>query len=187
MRSTVPLFAAALLVSMPALASETLPLPTFRSVELNGGGTIRVVPGPVQRVSIVEGSSQVTRLHVEPDGKLRIDMCAERCPASYRLRIEIQSPEVPPLAVQGGGEIVTAASFGPQSHLAVAVNGGGEIDARSVDAGAVAAAVRGGGNLLVKPRSRLAASVEGGGHVRYWGKPTVAMMVRGGGTVSPAD
>jgi hypothetical protein len=183
-RSTLPLFAFALLASAPALAVEPVAVPNFHSVELRGGGNVVVVPGPVERVTILEGSSQFTRMYVENDGQLRIDACNERCPREYRLRIEIQSPRVPSLAVSGGGTITTMGGFAPEGHLAAAVNGGGTIDARSVDALSVSAAVNGGGNLLVRPRSSLAAAVNGGGNIRYWGHPSVTMAVRGGGNVT---
>ena len=183
-RSTLPLFALAFLASAPALAVEPIAVPNFRSVELRGGGNAVVVPGPAERVTILEGSSEFTHIYVENGGQLRIDACNERCPRDYRLRIEIQSPHVPSLAVSGGGTITTMGGFAPEAHLAAAVNGGGTIDARSVDALNVSAAVNGGGNLLVRPRVSLAAAVNGGGNIRYWGKPNVTMAIRGGGNVS---
>jgi hypothetical protein len=184
MRSTLPFFATAILIAAPALAAEVVPMTGFRSVELRGGGYVTVVPGAAQRVIIVEGSSQFTHMRVEPDGRLRIDACDERCPGHYRLQIEIQSPQVPALAVSGGGQITTSGGFGPQQHLAVAVNGGGRIDVRQVEAANVSAAVNGGGELLVRPRSSLSAAINGGGHVRYWGNPAVSSAIRGGGNVS---
>lgn len=185
MRSLLPFFTAALLASAPALASEFVPVPPFNSIQLRGGGVVSVVPGPVQRVTILEGSSQVTRMEVEPSGRLRIDTCNDRCPERYRLRVEIQSPRVPDLAIDGGGQINAAGGFRPQRELSAAINGGGRIDARSVEAADVSAAVNGGGELLVRPRAELSAAVNGGGHVRYWGNPMVSSAIHGGGAVSP--
>lgn len=185
MRSILPLFAAALAASAPVLATEIVPVPQFNSVELRGGGMVTVAPGPAQRVTILEGSSQFTRMRVERDGQLRIDACKERCPQVYRLRVEVQSPRVPDLAVDGGGQIITLPGFRPQSELSTAVNGGGKIDARSLEATQVSAAVNGGGELLVRPRAELSAAINGGGHVRYWGNPAVSSAIRGGGRVSP--
>jgi hypothetical protein len=184
MPSTLPLFAAALLASAPALASEAVPVQNFRSVELRGGGTVEVVPGPAQRVTIVEGSGQFTHMRVDGDGKLIIDTCDQRCPPIYHLRVQIQSPRVPNLGINGGGVMVASGAFAPQDHLSAAVNGGGRIDARSVEASSVSAAVNGGGELLVRPRQSLSAAVNGGGHIRYWGNPTTSIAVRGGGGVS---
>jgi len=187
MRSTLPLFIMALAISVPVLATETVPVPQFRSVQLRGGGTVTVVPGPTQRVTIDEGSSQFTRMHVERDGKLIIDTCNERCPQQYRMRVVVQSPNVPDLGISGGGAINTAAGFRSQSQLSAAVNGGGRIDATSVEAVQVSAAVNGGGNIVVRPRNSLSAAVNGGGHVRYLGNPTTSVAIRGGGSVNRAD
>jgi len=119
------------------------------------------------------------------DGRLRIDTCDERCPPAYRLRVEIQSPNAPDLAVSGGGSIMAQAGFRAQPHFAAAVNGGGHVDARALDAASVSAAVNGGGEVLVHARASLAGAVNGGGHIRYWGSPAVTSAVHGGGSISP--
>jgi hypothetical protein len=187
MPSTLPLFAAALLVSAPVFASELVPIQNFRSIELRGGGVVDVVPGPAQRVTIVEGTSQFTHMYVDRQGKLVINTCDQRCPPEYRLRVQIQSPRVPNLAIDGGGVMTTSGGFAPQPHLDAAVNGGGTIDARSVEVASVSAAVNGGGKLQVRPRQSLAAAVNGGGHIIYWGNPVTTVAIRGGGGVSRGD
>ena len=183
MRSTIPFFLFALAASAPALAAEVVTLPYFDSIELRGGGNIVVVPGPVERVTVLEGSTEFTSFRMERDNQLKIDSCNERCPNHYRLTIQIESPQVPSLAVTGGGLITMQRGFRPQSELAAAVRGGGKIDARALDVADVAAAVDGGGDLLVRARSSLAASVQGGGAIRYWGDPAVAISTRDGGSV----
>ena len=187
MRSIVPLFSAALLASMPALAADVVPLPAFRSIELQGGGNVSIVPGPVQRVTLVQGSANSTRFAVDHDGKLEIDACYRICPHNYDLQIRIESPRVPAVAIQGGGNITAMGGFAPQDHLAAAVHGGGTIDLRSVDAREVAAAINGGGKIAVRPRSALSAAVHGGGEIRYLGDPQVSEAVAGGGDVRRED
>src|SRR4051794_7641591 len=114
MRAILPLFAAAFAIAAPALATEVVPVPQFRSIELRGGGVVTVAPGPAERVTIAGGSSRFTHRRVDGNGKLRIDPCDERCPPMYRLRLVIQSPRVPDLAISGGGLITAAAGFAPQ-------------------------------------------------------------------------
>lgn len=184
-RSVLPLFAAAIAVSAPALATEIVPLSHFNSVELRGGGTVTLVPGSTERVTILEGSSQISRLNVEREGQLVIDTCKGDCPHSYRLSVEIQAPRVPDLAVSGGGRIAVSNGFASQRQLSAAVNGGGLVDARAVEAGNVSAAVNGGGELLVRARGILSGAVNDGGHVRYWGSPQVTTAIQGGGSVRP--
>ena len=150
MRSILPLFAFAFTVSTPATAdAQTVTVPNFRSVELRGGGDVAIVPGPVQRVTILAGSTQFTSLHTERDGQLRIDACNDRCPHNYRLKIRIESPRMPSVAVEAGGTIVAQRGFAPQSEVAAAVSAGGTIDLRAVDAERVVAAVHAGGDIYV--------------------------------------
>ena len=184
MRSILPLFAFAFTVSTPATAdAQTVTVPNFRSVELRGGGDVAIVPGPVQRVTILAGSTQFTSLQTDRDGQLRLDACNDRCPHNYRLRIRIESPRMPSVAVEAGGTIVAQRGFAPQSEVAAAVSAGGTIDLRAVDAERVVAAVHAGGDIYARPRARLTAAVSGGGDIHYWGNPAVTMAVNGGGDV----
>lgn len=183
MRSLLPLFTLVAAVSAPALATEQVPVAPFRSVQLRGGGEVTIRPGPAQRVVIVEGSSRITRLRVERDGRLKIDVCDGNCPRNYRLRIDIQSPHAPDVAIAGGGLIRAAGGFAPQRRLAAAIAGGGKIDVGAVQADRVEAAVHGGGLVSVRARSALSAAVNGGGEVRYAGNPSVSSAINGGGAV----
>jgi hypothetical protein len=187
MRSILPLFAVTLAASAPAIATEVVPTQPFRSIELRGGGDVTLVPGPVQRVTILNGSSQFTHIYMRRDGQLRIVACNERCPRNYNLQIRIESPRAPDVAISGGGTIKAAGGFAPQGQLAAAINGGGTIDVRSVSANEVSAAVNGGGDIFVRPRATLSAAVRGGGDVHYAGNPQVSMAVVGGGDVRRID
>jgi hypothetical protein len=187
MRSYLPLFGVALAVSAPVLAADVVPVPSFRSVQLRGGGEVLIRPGSVQRVMVTEGSARISRFHVDRDGQLRIDVCDGNCPRRYRLRVEIQSPFAPDAAIAGGGLIRATGGFPAQRKLSAAIMGGGKIDMLAVSAGSVHAAVHGGGLITVRARSQLSAAVNGGGEVRYAGNPTVSSAVNGGGAVHRID
>jgi hypothetical protein len=184
MRILLPFVVGALVFPAATRAAENVSVPSFRSVELRGGGDVVLVHGPAQRVTILQGSSAFTRITVERGGKLRIDACNQRCPPNYQLRVEIQVPRVPDVGVSGGGAIAVRSGFASQGELAAAVSGGGSIDARAVDAVKVNAAINGGGHLLVRPRVTLNAAVNGGGSIRYWGNPQVASAIQGGGSIN---
>jgi putative autotransporter adhesin-like protein len=187
MRAVLPFFLAALILPAPARAAENVPLPPFRSVELRGGGDITIVPGPVQRVTLLQGSSQITRLRMREQGQLQIDVCHGQCPRNYQLQIRIESPHVPDVAIAAGGNIRAAGGFARQSQLSAAIDGGGKIDVRAVEVGDVSAAVNGGGLISVRPRSTLSAAVNGGGSIRYSGNPRVSSTIHGGGSVNRGD
>jgi hypothetical protein len=183
MRSILPLFAFSFAATAPALAAEVVPVPAFRQIELSGGGEVLVRPAAVQRVTITSGDSRSTRVRVVRDGRLEIDVCEPSCPRNYRLQIVVDTPRIDAVAIKGGGTITAAPGFKAQRDLATAVLGGGRIDARSLGAVHVAAAVNGGGEILVSPQSSLAAAVRGGGQVRYSGNPQVSSAISGGGVI----
>jgi len=187
MRILLPFVVGLLALPAQTHAAEVVPTPAFRSVDLRGGGDVTIVRGPVQRVTILSGSSAFTRIYVEREGQLRIDACNSRCPRNYPLQIRIESPTVPAVAIEGGGTIVAAPGFAPQGDVAAAVHAGGTIDLRAVDAIEVSAAVNAGGTIYVRPRSRLSAAVNAGGDIRYSGNPQVSMAVANGGNVSRSN
>lgn len=210
-----PLVAAAvfaLFASAPAAAQTNIPVGQFRSIELNGGGRALVRYAPVQQVRILEGSAQVSDIYVSDQGRYRgrrhdndrneadrneygrsdgdrliIDACRERCPQGYRLVVEIDTPDVGAVAVNGGGQIEFGPGFPRRGGFAAAVNGGGRVDARGIAAANASVAVNGGGDLLLGPSQRLAAAVTGGGRILYRGDPQLVTNVMGGGTVQRDD
>lgn len=186
MTRILPPFALILAVSAPALATETIAVPSFQSVELRGGGDVQLRRAPFQRVTFREGSSQYTSVRVFSGGRLRIDACNAQCPRNYRLNILVETPTVPILAIEGGGKITAANGFGAQQQLVAAVNGGGVIDTSNLAVDTATAAVSGGGEIKVQAVRVLTAAVNGGGLVRYWGSPRVTTAIRGGGAVRAA-
>lgn len=178
----------AILATMPCIApvahAETVSVEPFRNVELRGGGHVVLRRGPEQRMTLLSGSTRFTRLHVRENGQLVIDACNEDCPHHYDLEIEIVTPRIAGVAVSGGGKIESARGFGRQESVAAAVEGGGQIDIRSIEADRADAAVNGGGHIELRAERRLEAAVDGGGHIAYWGDPSVTSAVDGGGSVS---
>jgi len=188
MRSIMPIFILAFAASAPGMAAEPIPVAHFNSVQLEGGGDLYIVPGPVQRVTLVNGDSRLTRFRMRRDGQLEIStQCNERCPHQYNLRIQIESPTVPDVAVHAGGTIIAQRGFAPQREIAAAISAGGRIDLRAVDADDVSAAVNAGGDIYVRPRRTLSAAVNAGGDIHYSGRPQVSMAVSGGGDVRRDD
>jgi hypothetical protein len=171
----------------PAAAAEVVPVSQFSSVQLRGGGAVVIRPGPVQRVTIVSGSAQFTRIRVERGRQLVIDACDTRCPQHYDLRVQIETPQAPDVAIEGGGEISAAPGFGAERELGMAISGGGVIDMRPVRASDISAAINGGGKILAGPSATLSAAVNGGGEIRYSGDPAVTSAIQGGGNVRRGD
>jgi hypothetical protein len=179
--------ATAILAAAPVCAAEVVPLAHFNGVGLRGGGHVTLKYGPQQKVTLLKGSTQYTRFKIEQGGGLNIDACDDNCPMHYDLQIEIVSPDIGSIAIEGGGSIKVEGSFPARGRLDVAVSGGGEIDARAVSANAIDAAVNGGGEIEVAANGQLNAAVSGGGEIAYWGNPQVTQAVSGGGAILRAD
>jgi Putative auto-transporter adhesin, head GIN domain len=175
------------LLAAPSLAAEVVPLDHFNGVGLHGGGHVVLKHGAEQRVTILKGSTQFTRFRVEHGGGLQIDACNDRCPQQYYLEVEIVSPDLNAVAIEGGGAIVADGGFPSRGELSVAVSGGGTIDVRQMPAGSVNAAVNGGGKIKTAPKTALNAAVNGGGNITYWGNPAVSEAVSGGGSIDRAE
>jgi hypothetical protein len=185
MRTAALCLVSVLVISVPAAAAG-VPLGAFDQVGLNGGGHVTIRHGAQQSVNILKGSAQYTQFSIREGHKLRIDACKESCPNHYDLEIEIVTPELKGVAINGGGEIDTQGSFPSQGTLGVAINGGGDIDVHAITADNVDAAVRGGGDIEITATRALNAAVSGGGDITYHGSPQVNQAIRGGGSVESA-
>ncbi|MEA3081355.1 MAG: hypothetical protein QOD54_1023 [Sphingomonadales bacterium] len=183
MRILLPFVIAVLALPAQTHAAQSVSVSPFRSVELRGGGDVEIVPGPVQRVILLTGSTAFTSFTVEHGGKLRIDACNSRCPRNYPLHIRIETPRMPDVAIRAGGKIVAGRSFAPMREISAAVSAGGTIDLRALVADDVSAAVNAGGDIYVRPRLSLSAAVNAGGDIHYSGRPRVSMAVSNGGDV----
>jgi hypothetical protein len=181
---TLSVIALAALVAGPALATEAVSVGHFSQVQLRGGGHVVLRHGATQSVTLLKGSSKFTAFNIRHGRELVIDACNDSCPHAYDLEIEIVSPDLDGVAIEGGGEIVAQGNFPGQDRLALAVNGGGDIDMRPISATAVDAAVNGGGDIQLTATKQLNAAVSGGGDITYRGNPQVSEAVQGGGDVS---
>jgi len=187
--------AAALLGSAAAAAPTPVAVPAFRSIELNGGGQVILRHGPEQRLTLLSGSPEISRIEVDPPRQERrsgarsdrhnlvIQACRRSCGGGYKLVVEVVTPNIEGVAVRGGGRIESKNAFPAQSNLGVAIDGGGLIDVRSLPARTVGAAIHGGGSIFTTAEVTLGAAVNGGGAILYWGNPKVGSAVNGGGSV----
>lgn len=180
-------FLCTVLLSAPSWAQTIVPTPHFDAIELEGGGHVVIRYGDAQQVRLIQGSTEYTRFTVEDGGKLRIDTCRSDCPHHYDLDVEITTPRIDALAVDGGGAIDSEGEFPAPQRLALAIEGGGKIDTRAMNAEHATAAIDGGGVIRVRAEKELTAAINGGGNVRYWGDPRVTRVIDGGGEVQRGD
>lgn len=181
MRASTPILAVLASLAPAAQAQAPAAAPTFRSIELRGGGTVTVRHGPERRVAVHSGGAG-RAIRYEGD-KLVIDRCRQPCPAGHRIKVEVIAPRLAGLAVTDGGLIHLDDGFPTQAEVAAAVSSGGTIDMRRLGATRVTAAVSQGGSIFASAGRELTAAVLDGGIVTYWGDPKVTSSVRRGGAV----
>lgn len=173
----------------PATAQTSVPVGHFDALELRGGGSVVIRRGERHRVTLIRGNLETTAVELDTargnERSLVIRACRTSC-RDYDLRIEIVTPDIDAVAITGGGAVRVEPGFARQGNLALAVIGGGAIDATALPASNVAASVRGGGSIRTAPTAALAASVSGGGAILYSGNPQVVTSVHGGGAVTRA-
>jgi beta-lactamase regulating signal transducer with metallopeptidase domain len=201
-RARVPLSRAALIIALAPLAGLMIGLAAvsavaspvtlepgrplavaFSAVELRNGGTVNLIHGPSQRVTLLKGDPEQIAITIGADGRLVIDRCPKDCPGRHDLEVEVETSGLATIAVAEGGTIQSRGEFPMQPEIRVGVSQGGTIDIRSMPVANVTASVYSGGRIFSQAGAALSAQVEQGGNVTYWGDPVVESSVRFGGVV----
>ena len=187
MRSLVPLFAMALAASAPgARDGERSRFRHFRSVQLRGGGDGHA-PSPA-------GAAGHDRRGQHQRSRASASSATANCGstpataiarANIDLRVEIQSPHVPDVAIAGGGLIRALGGF---RRAARSCRWRSAAAARSTARRRSRQRLRRGprrrANLASAPRHSLSAAVNGGGEVRYSRQSRrSSSAIHGGGAV----
>ena len=175
-------FALAASPAVPAMAETVVPVARFSSITVRSGARVVLRHGRAQSVTVLQGDTRCAGISVDEGGRLVIDKYRGDCPR-YELEIDVVTPAIDEIMVMDGGTIETRGAFPSQAELAVAVGDGGTIDARSMTAGVVTAAVKSGGRIFTRPQDVLLANVTQGGIIRFWGDPRVKSSIQHGGSV----
>jgi hypothetical protein len=171
---------------MASAQGRVVKLPPFHSVEVPDGGHVVIRYGGAQRVTLVRGNLDYTKMRVTSDGVLVIGNCRHEC-RGYRSDVEIEMPSITRLLMSDGGWIRISGSFPRHGEIEVEVDNGGTIDARSMVVDKVTASVDQGGRILTVPGTWLLARVSHGGAIIYWGNPQVRRSIEDGGAIQKGD
>ncbi|HKO36115.1 MAG TPA: DUF2807 domain-containing protein [Pyrinomonadaceae bacterium] len=162
---------------------QAVSLAPFTSIELDGGVKAVLQHGSPQRVTMLKGSGDLSRITVSQQ-QLVIEKCRDKCPRGYELHVEIVTPLITAISAANGGTIESRGNFPQQTAMSLAVSHGGTVDARTISANNITAAVAQGGRILANPQSTMVASVSNGGVITYWGNPQVTSSTEHGGVVN---
>lgn len=105
---------------------QTVSLAPFTSVQLDSGVKAVLEYGPVQRVTLLKGSADVSVITVTQD-RLVIDKCRDKCPRGYELHVEIVIPFITGISVAHGGAIESRGNFPRHTAMSLAVSHDGTV------------------------------------------------------------
>lgn len=181
------LIISAALLGGAAFAGTDVKVPPFSGIDVHGGGDVKLVYGPVQRVTVIKADMKVARIEVKGN-TLDLSPCEGVCWGDHPLVVEIVSPKIENLNIHGGGSIRATGNFEKVSNLNIEVHGGGDADISAIPAQSVRANVHGGGDLKVKALDSLDAEVHGGGDITYVGHPPhIRSKTHGGGSIQGVE
>lgn len=172
MRRLIALLAAPLLFSAAAFAGSDVNVPRFTDVAARAGAEVKLVYGPTQRVTVVEGDVKRGRIEVVDGRRLEISACdGAFCWGSHKLVVEVVTANVEAVEAQSGAAVTASGSFPKQARLSVQANSGGHADVRAIPGETVDVRASSGGSAHVQALSSLNAKASSGGHIRYAGHP----------------
>jgi hypothetical protein len=193
-RFLLPALAASALLAGAAHADTTVPVARFHTVTIEGMGHITFVHGNQQRVVLKRGDATNTSIYVKDAGDLIFKSCPGKgwfgltnsCPDGYELDVEITTPDISGVEIDGSGKFDTGGSFPKQGSLKIEINGSGNVDLMGLPADSVDAAIHGSGKIRVTAIEKLEVEIAGSGSVVYAGNPHIGQTIMGSGEVKSA-
>lgn len=173
-----------------AFADTTVPVGHFNSVSIEGMGHVTFVHGAQQRVVLKQGDTGNTKVYVK-DGDLVFKSCPGKgwfgwnnsCPMGYELEVEITTPSISAVEIDGSGKIGARGPFPQQAKLDVEINGSGNVDLMGIPSGSSSVEINGSGKVRLAPRDKLDVEIAGSGSVIYAGAPRISQSIMGSGEV----
>ena len=162
------------------VGSQNITQSNFDGLELRGGGDVHIQHG---RTFSVNREAEAEGWIVGLDGDTLVLECDRQCRDKNADTIVVTLPSIDNIAITGGGDMMIDGDFPNTNELNIALVGGGDIDARSVQANEVNISIVGGGEIDVAAATELNVSIIGGGEIGYVGSPEVNRSVIGGGQV----
>ena len=186
MTRLICLMAGSILLSAAAFAGTDVTVPHFTDVAARAGAEVKLVYGPVQRVTVLEGDAKRGLIEVKDGHRLEVSGCEGMfCWGMHKLAIEVVTPEIDFVQAQSGAQVTASGTFPKQAHLTAQAHSGGNADVRAIPGETVDAQASSGGGVHVQALSALNARASSGGYIRYSGHPTnVNGQSSSGGSVS---
>jgi hypothetical protein len=188
------------------VVTEELSLADFHSIGLGVSGTVYLIPGKVQKVTVEGQKNLIDNLKREvKNGSWNISF-DKNVRESRDMKFYITIPSVKNLSIGGSGKIIAQEAFnglgalkfsiggsgtiefsGSADSADVSIGGSGNIKASNLKVQSCKVSIGGSGSCAIEVGDRLDASIAGSGKVQYKGRPKVNSSVSGSGKVMTMD
>ena len=183
-------------------AGEQRTVPAFQAVSFSSSGTVDIVVGKAQALSIEASPELLSRVTTEVrDGTLYVGRKNdEGWHNDGSLTVHIALPRLDGVKVSGSGAIKIDGLNGGSTAVGISGSGNlsakGTLDKLSLDISGSGRAdlpdlaikdamvkISGSGNVKINAKGTLEANVSGSGDVRYFGNPRISSRVSGSGSI----
>ena len=180
MNKTLMIAAAAFVASVLAgccidgsgdVVKETRRLSKFNRIRIETSGSVSISKGDRRQVTVRTDDNIIDRIDTDVrNGTLHIDLNPSTCIDPTTLRINIQTPEIEKLRVDGSSDIAFKDGFEGEA-LKIALDGSGDITAKkTLRYDTVDVVVKGSGDVtLAVDTADLLTIIEGSGDIKYTG------------------
>jgi hypothetical protein len=191
------------LAAAPAAAGQARTVPEFHAVAFSPSGTVDIVVGKAQSLSLEADADLLARVTTEVrDGTLYIGRKNDGGwrPRREDITVHISVPRLDAVKVSGSGEIKIDGLAGGKTEVGISgsgslsargtldkldltISGSGKADIPDLAVEDAEVRISGSGNVKINARQSLDARISGSGDVRYIGSPRVTSRVSGSGSI----
>ena len=133
-------------------------------------------------------SAAISRRRASPSGATASSRSTPACARpDYELEVEIVTPVLEGVGIEGGGSIRAEGAFPDRDALALGISGGGEIDMRAIRAAASPPASTAAARSSRMPATGWWPGSMAAARSVILGEPTVTSGIDGGGSIRPIE
>ena len=169
-----------------SVTSETLVLPEFNRISMEGADNVFISYGEEQHVEVTGHPNIISRIRTEVVNDTWFIELERGNYGRYELTYHITMPTIEKVSNTGSGNLTINTPM-VTDHLEVQLMGSGSFSGFLLSAQTCQADIVGSGNIEISVANHLDATLEGSGSVFYKGNPVIMADVQGSGRVVNAN
>jgi hypothetical protein len=169
-----------------SVTSETLVLPEFNRISMEGADNVFISYGEEQHVEVTGHPNIISRIRTEVVNDTWFIELERGNYGRYELTYHITMPTIEKVSNTGSGNLTINTPM-VTDHLEVQLMGSGSFSGFLLSAQTCQADIVGSGNIEISVANHLDATLEGSGSVFYKGNPLIKEDIQGSGRVVDAN